>query len=60
MKRIYGGKEILIKAKKQAKRQAKRLVKRQAKRQAKKLIGIPGAPPILSPGIPTLESSKQK
>jgi hypothetical protein len=50
MKRIFGAKELLIKAKTQAKKQAKRLVKRQAKRQAKRLIG----------GIPTLESSKEK
>ena len=64
MKKDYSAKELLVRAKTQAKKQAKKQDKRQnkrlVKRQAKQLIGIPGAPPILSPGIPTLESSKQK
>ena len=52
MKRVLGGKELLVKAKTEAKRRNRRRIKSQdkrlAKRQAKKLVGISGAPPVSS------------
>jgi hypothetical protein len=48
MKRIYGGRELLLKAKTEAKKQEKRRVKRLVKRHAKKLVGIKGTAPVLS------------
>ena len=60
MKHIYGGKELLMKAKNEAKRQDKKRVKRLVKRQAKKLAGIQAAPPVVSLESPMLESSNQK
>jgi hypothetical protein len=48
MKRIFGGRELLIKAKAEAKKQEKRRVKRLVKRHAKKLVGITGAAPVVS------------
>jgi hypothetical protein len=48
MKRIYGGRELLVKAKNEAKKQEKRRVKRLVKRHAKKLDRITGAAPVLS------------
>jgi hypothetical protein len=60
MKRIHGGKELLLKVKNEVKRQDNRRVKRLLKRHAKKLVGIPGASPVLSPEISTIESPNQK
>ncbi len=63
MKRIFGGKELLLKAKKEAKRREKRRTKSRAKRvlkrQEKKLVGNKGAPSVPSREIPTLESANQ-
>ena len=62
MKREYGAKELLVRAKTQAKKQAKKKEKRQGKRLVKrqaKLIGTPGVPPIPSPETPAPESSKE-
>ena len=46
MKRIHGGKELLLKAKLEDKRREKRRVKSRAKRllkrQEKELVGMPG------------------
>ena len=64
MKRIHGGKELLLKAKLEAKRQEKRRVKRSLRGclrgRQRSWLECPGAPPVLSPEIPTLESSNQK
>jgi hypothetical protein len=40
MKRIYGGRELLMKAKNEAKRRDKRRIMRLDKRHAKKLVGV--------------------
>ncbi len=52
MKRIFGGKELLVKAKNEVKRQEKKRIKRQVKRQAKRLVGASSAPAATSPETP--------
>jgi hypothetical protein len=57
MKRIYGGKELLMKAKNEAKRKDKRRVKRLVKRQTKRLVGISAGPTVKPAEIANPESS---
>jgi|WetSurMetagenome_2_1015567.scaffolds.fasta_scaffold574334_1 hypothetical protein len=59
MKRNIGGRELLVKAKKETKRRDKRRVKRLDKRHALKLLMKPGVPPVKSPEITALETSNQ-
>jgi hypothetical protein len=57
MKRRYGGRELLMKAKNEAKRRDKRRIIRLDKRHAKKLVGVSGAPAGKSPEITHQETS---
>jgi hypothetical protein len=57
MKRIFGAKKLLVKAKTEAKRQDKRRIKKQVMRQARSLAKISGASKAQSPETTTPVSS---
>jgi hypothetical protein len=59
MKRVYGGKELLLRAKVKAKRRDKKRIKMLVKRHSMRVIGKPGGPPVKSPEINSMESSNQ-
>jgi hypothetical protein len=53
MKKILGGRELLMKARNEAKRQDKKRIKRQVRRQIKSLTGKAEAP-----AAPAMEASR--